>query len=48
MRILVADAPLFPRQLAMNPMADAPDATEWLDVQVQEVARPRPFIPLNG
>jgi hypothetical protein len=45
--VLIADPALFLREVAMNAMADAADATERLDVEVQEVARARPLVPLN-
>lgn len=32
----------------MNPMADAPDAREWFDVHVEQIAGHRPLMSLSG
>jgi hypothetical protein len=45
--ILVADAAVLDRQVAMNAMADAANPAEGLDVQVKEVAGVRPLVALN-
>jgi hypothetical protein len=45
--ILVADAAVLDRPVAMNAMADAANPAEGLDVQVKEVAGVRPLVALN-
>ena len=47
MDVFVADASLSHGLVPLNAMADPADPTEWLDVQVQEIARVRPLVALN-
>ena len=45
--VLPADAAAGAPAIAVDPMADTADAAQGLDVDVNHVARPRPFVALN-
>ena len=47
MEKFLADVPAPPAPIAVNAMADADDAAEAFEIEVQQIADVRPLVPLH-